>query len=83
MIQVVKMTDKEKMAMYMKCKKKELAEMLIQSNKHLETEFKTQNYIYCDLGFYPDTTTTAGNCVNCGNSEYMHKQNMPEKRFMT
>jgi hypothetical protein len=34
--QVIEMTDEEKLVMYMKCTKKQLAEMLIQCNKHLE-----------------------------------------------
>jgi len=38
MMQIVEMTDDEKMAMYMKLTKKELIEMLIQTNKHLENQ---------------------------------------------
>ncbi len=34
--QIVEQTDKQKLKMYMKCKKKELAEMLIQANKVLD-----------------------------------------------
>lgn len=33
MVQVIEMTDKEKLKMYMKCSKKELAKMLIESNR--------------------------------------------------
>lgn len=36
MYQVIQQTDEEKMAMYLKCTKKELALMLIQANKMLE-----------------------------------------------
>jgi hypothetical protein len=36
MIQIVKQTDKQKLAMYMKLKKKEIAKMLVQANKHLD-----------------------------------------------
>jgi len=32
-MQIVEQTDEEKLKMYMKCKKKELAEMLINANK--------------------------------------------------
>lgn len=34
-MQVIEMTDKEKLKMYMKCSKKELAKMLIESNRIL------------------------------------------------
>lgn len=37
MMQVVKQTDEEKMVMYMKCPKKQLAQMLIQCNKILDS----------------------------------------------
>ena len=36
-MQVIEQTDEEKLKMYMKCKKKDLAKMLIESNKHLDT----------------------------------------------
>lgn len=35
MIQVIEMTKEEKIAMYMKCKKIKLIEMLINCNNHL------------------------------------------------
>ena len=35
-MRIVKQTDEEKLAMYMKCKKKELAKMLIECNKLLQ-----------------------------------------------
>ena len=35
MVQVIEQTHEEKMAMYMKLTKKELAEMLISANNHL------------------------------------------------
>ncbi len=58
MIQIVEQTDKEKMAMYMKCSKKELAEMLIQCNKHLDTQ--------CDQCFAPlDEDNIYGTCSTC------------------
>ena len=36
MVRIVEQTDEEKIAMYMKCKKRELAEMLVNSNNALE-----------------------------------------------
>jgi len=36
MVQIIEQTDEQKMAMYMKLEKEELASMLIQSNKTLE-----------------------------------------------
>jgi len=54
-MEIVK-TDKEKLAMYMKCKKKELAEMLLNCNKHLDMQIKNYNSSdksgiepYCDV----------------------------------
>lgn len=39
MYQVIKQTDEEKLAMYMKTPKKELAKMLLQCNKILDSEY--------------------------------------------
>lgn len=36
MVQIIPQTHEEKLQMYMKCKKKELALMLIEANRHLE-----------------------------------------------
>lgn len=36
MMQIIEQTHEEKMAMYMKLSKKELAQMLIEANRHLE-----------------------------------------------
>lgn len=36
MMQIIEQTYEEKMAMYMKLSKKELAQMLIEANKHLD-----------------------------------------------
>jgi hypothetical protein len=41
MYQVVQQTDKEKLKMYMKIKKKKLAKMLIQCNKILDSRIAT------------------------------------------
>ena len=40
MIQLIEQTDKEKMKMYMKLSKKKLIQMLIQSNKFIETRLR-------------------------------------------
>jgi hypothetical protein len=40
MMQVLEMTDEEKVAMYMKCTKAELVKMLIESNKQLNNVLK-------------------------------------------
>ena len=44
-MQVIEQTDDEKLKMYMKCTKKELAEMLIQCNKILDNQLGTTIYI--------------------------------------
>lgn len=36
MMQLIEQTHEEKVAMYMKCTKKQLIEMLIECNKHLD-----------------------------------------------
>ena len=51
MIQEIKLTDKEKFDIFMKLKKRELAKMLIESNKQLETFINNKpveelSYIY-------------------------------------
>jgi hypothetical protein len=48
MLQEVKMTDEEKAAMYMKCSKKELIEMLIQCNKVFSSRFDNRYFIGAD-----------------------------------
>lgn len=40
MLQVIEQTDEEKFKMYMKCSKKKLIEMLIESNKHISNEIE-------------------------------------------
>ena len=42
-VQVVEMTDDEKIAMYMKSSKLELAKMLVEANKHLERIIEENN----------------------------------------
>ena len=46
MVQVVKQTHEEKVAMYMKCKKKQLAEMLATRDDYDEINSNTENYYY-------------------------------------
>ena len=48
MVQVVKQTHEEKVAMYMKCKKKQLAEMLATRDDYDEINSNTENYYYYD-----------------------------------
>jgi hypothetical protein len=45
MLQIIEQTDEEKLAMYMKLDKEEIAKMLIQSNKHLDALIAKQPYI--------------------------------------
>ena len=62
---MAKQTKEEKMTMYMKLSKKELAEMLINCNEMLNKQLKTSNininhqqqdYIACDnCGCHPNT----------------------------
>ena len=75
MYQIVKMTDKEKMTMYMKLSKKEIIGMIIECNKVLDmitpilvTEPEQQK---CS-GFFPIFTTTSSGCLYCGKMEYEH-----------
>lgn len=46
MIQEVEMTDQEKLDMYMKLSKEELAKMLIEANKHLKSQSGQIFYVY-------------------------------------
>ena len=43
MIQIIEQSHEEKVEMYMKCTKKELTEMLIESNRQLDTAIKNWN----------------------------------------
>jgi hypothetical protein len=43
---VVEMTDEEKLEMYMKLSKKEIAKMLIESNKNLDVMIKHQQQFF-------------------------------------
>ena len=47
-VQVVKQTHEEKVAMYMKCKKIELAEMLAARDEYDEINNNTKNNYYYD-----------------------------------
>lgn len=67
MIQIVEMSDKEKMKMYMKVPKKKLVEMLIQCNKHLDAQIKAENdpYSYwpqCDVKGCKGVSCNGGGC---------------------
>ena len=52
--QVIAMTDEEKLEMYMKCTKKELAKMLIESNRNLDMAIARQPFaVYPSYPIYP------------------------------
>ena len=70
-IEVVKMTDEEKRAMYMRLSKKELTAMLISANKHIDLIYPKIENFGCKY-FNPDTRTTGILCVSCGKSEWEH-----------
>lgn len=61
MVQVVKQTHEEKLKMYMKLSKKELSEMLIESNKCLDTKFtiKGSDIILSRKAFYKGLIKTS------------------------
>jgi len=76
MIQVVEMSDKEKLEMYMKMKKIELSKMLIEANKQLE-RLMTISVAYnvdplCPNGYSPNNNSTALECIHCGRGKYAH-----------
>jgi len=52
--EVVAMTDKEKLKMYMKLSKKEIAKMLIESNKSLEMIINLNRFTFPVYPVYPD-----------------------------
>ncbi len=56
MVHIVEQTHEEKVAMYMKCTKKELIGMLIQANLHLEN-IQPGAVISDDFGFTPKART--------------------------
>ena len=70
MAQVEEMTELEQYEMYMKSTKSELVKMLIEANKHLGYDIKPEDKI-CTY-FVRDDITTAGNCINCGQQEWLH-----------
>lgn len=70
--QVIKQTDEEKMAMYMKLLKKEIISMLIEANKFIDKVTPTiveAETIKCD---YYITSGTCGSCNNCGRQAHEH-----------
>ncbi len=68
-MRIVEQNDDEKMAMYMKCTKKELASMLIQCNKHLPSPTITDEA--CPL-FVSNKNNTSIICDNCGKEQWKH-----------
>ncbi len=73
-MQIVEQTKEEKIKMYMRCTKGELAEMLYNANLLLN---KIPSLMYvqeCEV-FIPQEGTTAPNCIICGKSRFLHKPN--------
>jgi hypothetical protein len=75
MMQVIEQTPEEKLKMYMKCSKVELAKMLIECNRLLTAQMEVKNLSSnlpvigsCHHQWYKDTTTTAlqWKCALCG-----------------
>lgn len=62
MMHVIEMTDKEKLKMYMKCNKKELAKMLIECHKliadNIHSTIRDRNNIKGINPFAPIITTS-------------------------
>jgi len=75
-LSVVEMTDEEKLKMYKKCLKEELAKMLIQANKHIEMFTKQPTIIYPTIPFWqvgvpeykPDWTYPIQPTITCSST---------------
>lgn len=71
-LKVVEMTDKEKLDMYLKCTKKELAKMLVEANKQL-SRFTSVPFISDDNRMralvrcksFADCTNPHYDCIDC------------------
>jgi len=64
-MQIIEQTPEEKMAMYMKCTKKELCSMLIECNRILDLHIKAANPFSWTIGnamfqHYENNDTTNG-----------------------
>ena len=71
MVQEIEMTKEEQMTMYMKCSKKELCKMLIETNKHLK-KLTIPVVMPSACNFYISGMDTSGKCNNCGKPENLH-----------
>ena len=75
MMQIIEQTDEEKLAMYMKCKKVELAKMLIECNRIIALRPSTYMSTFDNTAhnYEPDLNSTSGNCRVCGQSKWNHR----------
>lgn len=55
MIRVIEQTYEEKLAMYLKLPKKQLAEMLIEANRHIAYKSALSNEIHLQITTYNET----------------------------
>lgn len=75
MMHIVQMTKDEKIAMYMKLSKRELAELLTNSNDALERALENKNnfpFIDCKEGQLPAFTPMDIPLEGSGNAPYIH-----------
>ena len=80
MLQIVEQTKEEKMAMYMKLPKKQIAEMLINCNDIITALTQEKN---CSIPPVSNSLLldknndidTVGKCANCGVEFHIHKSN--------
>lgn len=77
MIQIVEMSDEEKMEMYMRVTKKDLSKMLIEANKQIDrlvSELPTIHNVdpLCPNGYSPNHNSTGLECIHCGRGKYAH-----------
>jgi len=71
MVQVIEQTREEKIAMYMKLSKKELAEMLVNCNVLLESMAKGNDVDGCDHEYpSPWFSITPPHCLKCGKQAF-------------
>lgn len=70
MVQEINMTEKEQLDMYMKCSKKELCKMLIETNRLLKT-IPVNAHSACN--YYVTGMDTSSMCANCGEPKYLHQ----------
>lgn len=70
MMQVIEQTDEEKLVMYMKCSKKELAKMLIEANKHRSAPTVSYSaYPIGPMGVLTAIPATSIKVCDCGLAE--------------